>query len=181
MSDAFVADKLLQQINPFHDAGIVDQYIEHAIAVANGLDQRQHIRPHRDVASNRLDRRVFCLQLTKCHVIASAGDDLATLGRKMDCELPTDPRRATRHHNDAVAPGTASRTRISHSSIGASSSGPCSLQFQLDSPELRLNHRFAAYPKPDVGCVLGRVKPETTESPTAPEPVKSASRRLRQL
>ena len=28
MSDAFVTDRLLQQINPFHDAGIVDQHIE---------------------------------------------------------------------------------------------------------------------------------------------------------
>jgi Polyketide cyclase / dehydrase and lipid transport len=50
---------------------------------------------------------------------------------KKDRELLTDPRRATRHHNVAVAPGAASRTRVSHSSTGASLSGPCSLQIQL--------------------------------------------------
>ena len=138
ISDAFVADRLFQQINPFHDTGIVDQYIQHAVAVANGLYERQHVRPHRDVALNRIDRRVFCLQLTKCHVIPPAGDDLGTLDRKMDCELPTDPRRATRHHNGAVAPGTASRARVSHSSTVASLSGPCSLEFQRGTQAIEI-------------------------------------------
>jgi len=131
-------DRLIQQITPFHDAGIVDQYIEPGIEVANGLHERQHIRPRRDVALNRLDRRVFCLQLTECHVTPPAGDDLGTLGSEPDCELPTDPRRATRHHNDAVAPGTASRTRVSHSSTGASLSEPCSLQFQLGAQAIEI-------------------------------------------
>jgi hypothetical protein len=123
-------------INPFHNAGIVDQYIEHGVAVANGLHERQHIRPRRDVASDRLDRRVFCLQLTKCHVIPPAGEDLGTFGSEPDCELPTDPRRATRHHNGTVAPGTASRARVS--STGASLSGHCSLQFQLGTRAIEI-------------------------------------------
>jgi hypothetical protein len=91
-----------------------------------------------NAALNRLDRGMFCLQLTKCHVIPPAGNDLGTLGRKMDRELPTDPRRATRHQNGAVAPGTASRTRVSHSSTGASLSWPCSLQFQLGTQAIEI-------------------------------------------
>jgi len=88
------------------------------------------------VASDRLDRRVFCLQLTKCHVIPPAGEDLGTFGSEPDCELPTDPRRATRHHNGTVAPGTASRARVS--STGASLSGHCSLQFQLGTRAIEI-------------------------------------------
>lgn len=135
MSDAFVADRLLQQINPFHDAGIVDQYIEHGVKVANGVHERQHIRPRRDVALDRLDRRVFCLQLTKCHVIPPAGEDLGTLESEPDSELPTDPRRATRHHNGAVAPGTASRARVSSTGASLSSRRGLALAFG-DNPVL---------------------------------------------
>ena len=103
--------RLLQKINPFHDAGIIDQYI---------------------------DRRMFSLQLTKCLVIPPAGEHPSAVGLGTDCDLPTDPRRATSYHNNAVAPGTARGMGISHNSTGASLSRPCGFQFQLRTQAVKI-------------------------------------------
>ena len=114
--DALLTDRPIQQVDLFHDPGIVYQYIDPSVAVLNSLLKRQHIRAYRYVAADRLDSRVSCLAFTERHFIPCACDQLGAFGGEPYCELPIDTRCSASHHDDAVAQRSAFRMQSSQQS-----------------------------------------------------------------
>ena len=114
LCDAFVTDSPVQEIQLFHNAGIVDQHIDPAVSAPNRLFKRKHVHACGNVAAENLNRRVLRLEFVKCRFIARAGDHLGAFRCEPHCERSTDARRAAGYHDDAAAPQSPFRMDSSH-------------------------------------------------------------------
>ena len=104
IGDRVVVDRIVQQIDPLHDPGIVDQHIQAAVALPDRRGKGQHVVADRYVATDGLDAGVAVLQLPQCHLAAPARDHVGAFPRQAFDECSSDPRAAAAHHDDTAGP-----------------------------------------------------------------------------
>jgi hypothetical protein len=97
-----------------HDAGVVYQDIQSAMAILDARREGEHLLSNSDIAAKSLDCGIFLPKSLESGLVAPTSNHLRSIGCQSFDKRTAYPGIAAGYHSDAIAPPSAPSMFRSH-------------------------------------------------------------------